>query len=86
MPSRILIKVNLILIHLGLTSREFVEIHEQEASYLSSRLACRVIHDQRNYLLIPLVSEPFRHKKDLVSAKSFQIMELIVTYSCLQKL
>lgn len=57
MPTRILIKVNLILIQLGLTSREFVENYEREARYLSSRLACRVKHDRVNYLRISLVSE-----------------------------
>jgi|GEM_PF-5940505 len=57
MPPSILIKFNLILIQLGLTSREFVESHEREASYLGSHLAFRVKHDRVNYLRISLVSE-----------------------------
>jgi len=57
MPARILIKVNLILIHLGLTRREFVESHEREAGYLSSSLVYRLKHDRVNYLRISLVSE-----------------------------
>lgn len=51
MPTRILIKVNLILIQLGLTSREFVENHEREAAQIaiaSQKPGLSKIHSHSN--------------------------------------